>query len=393
MSASSAVLPNDTPDFVDYPVDPRISKATVSDGQVTVVWSDAFSARFHFIWLRDNCACHSCINPVTREQVFEIDAVPLDIAPETVEISDQGGLFIQWQNDGHQSHYHPGWLRNYCYSEIDRCEPKRQPTTWGAGFELPEFEAAEVLHDDGALRDWLSALYEFGATKLKRLALEEDMVGRIAARISFMRETNFGTLWTVQSLPQTNTNANTSLELPPHTDLPTREQEPGLQFLHCFANEAIGGQSVLVDGFRVAEILREAEPGLFELLTQTGIDWHNTDRETDYRCKAPVIGLDADGDLWEVRYGNFLKGPIFAEPDKMPEVYAAYRRFMVESKNPDHQIRYMMEPGDMVAFENRRILHGRDAFDPGTGARRLRGCYVDRDELLSRLRVLNRPGG
>ena len=47
-------------------------------------------------------------------------------------------------------------------------------------------------------------------------------------------------------------------------------------------------------------------------------------------------------------------------------------------------------PGDLVIFDNRRILHGRDAFVQGSGARRLEGCYLETDELLSRLRVLSR---
>ena len=38
--------------------------------------------------------------------------------------------------------------------------------------------------------------------------------------------------------------------------------------------------------------------------------------------------------------------------------------------------------------DNHRVLHGRTAFDADSGRRHLQGCYVDRDELRSRLRVL-----
>ncbi len=44
----------------------------------------------------------------------------------------------------------------------------------------------------------------------------------------------------------------------------------------------------------------------------------------------------------------------------------------------------------MVVFDNRRVLHGREAFDPASGYRRLLGCYVDRGEWDSRIRVLSR---
>jgi gamma-butyrobetaine dioxygenase len=44
----------------------------------------------------------------------------------------------------------------------------------------------------------------------------------------------------------------------------------------------------------------------------------------------------------------------------------------------------------MIAFNNRRTLHARTTFDPSSGLRHLRGCYVDNDDLLSRIRVLER---
>jgi gamma-butyrobetaine dioxygenase len=52
-----------------------------------------------------------------------------------------------------------------------------------------------------------------------------------------------------------------------------------------------------------------------------------------------------------------------------------------------------LRAGDMWAFDNRRVMHARTEFDPSTGRRHLQGCYVDRDELLSRWRVLSRSAG
>ena len=44
----------------------------------------------------------------------------------------------------------------------------------------------------------------------------------------------------------------------------------------------------------------------------------------------------------------------------------------------------------MACFDNRRMLHGRSAFDPSSGRRWPRGCYSEREELESRLRMLHR---
>jgi len=38
------------------------------------------------------------------------------------------------------------------------------------------------------------------------------------------------------------------------------------------------------------------------------------------------------------------------------------------------------------------LLHGRDAYDQGAGERWLQGCYGEREELYSRLRILARRG-
>ena len=56
----------------------------------------------------------------------------------------------------------------------------------------------------------------------------------------------------------------------------------------------------------------------------------------------------------------------------------------------DLTIRVSLAPGDVLAFDNRRILHGRDGYTEGTGQRFLRGCYGERDELHSRIRILRR---
>ena len=42
----------------------------------------------------------------------------------------------------------------------------------------------------------------------------------------------------------------------------------------------------------------------------------------------------------------------------------------------------------MFTFNNRRLLHGRTEFDPNSGHRHLQGYYMDRDEIIGRLKYL-----
>lgn len=381
-------------DWRTFDVDAAIASATIGDGTVDVEWSDARRSPFHFDWLRDNCTCSACVHAATREQVFEIVDAPDDLAARAAYIDGaDGALHVEW-SDGHRSAWSPGWLRAHAYDDTSRAQRHAAHGTHIWTGDDPDaigvFAWRDVVQDDGALLEWLRALQRTGLTLVQGVPAERGRVGEIARRVGLVRESNFGVLFDVESKPRPDSNAYTSLNLPPHTDLPTRELQPGVQFLHCIANDATGGDSVFVDGFALADALRREHPADFAQLASTPFEFWNKSATSDYRCSAPVIGLDARGDVTEVRVANFLRGPLDAPAGSVAAVYRAYRRFLALAREPRFRVQRRLRAGDMWAFDNRRVLHARTAFDPSTGRRHLQGCYVDRDELLSRSRVLSR---
>ena len=102
------------------------------------------------------------------------------------------------------------------------------------------------------------------------------------------------------------------------------------------------------------------------------------------------IALDENQEVTEIRMANFLRGPFSTRPAAMPLLYRAYRRFIALTRDVRLRYRHRLEAGQLWCFDNRRALHARDEFDPASGARHFQGCYVDRDELHSRIRVLQR---
>jgi gamma-butyrobetaine dioxygenase len=387
-----------TPDFVTYPSDVAVADAVCHDRWVEVTWTDRRSSRFHHLWLRDNCPCPSCVAQITREQTFEILAVPAGLTPDAVERTRVGDLFVRWP-DGHESIYDTGWLRDHVYDRADphtRSSTRSTPrTSWdSSSFSAPPtFDATAVMTRDDALHDWLVALSTFGCTRVRGLPDDPDVVGELAARIGVVRHTNFGVLWDVKSEPDPITNANTSLRLPPHVDLPTREYQPGVQFLHCLVNDATGGDSVLVDGLRVAEIVKAESPAHFRTLTTVPWNWANRSRTSDYRWSSPLIVLDGHGEMSEIRVGNWLRAPLVDVGfDRVEEAYEAYRHLFEVTYRKDLVVQFRLVSGDCMVFDNRRVLHARTGFDPNSGPRFLRGCYSEREEVESRLRVLKRAG-
>ena len=218
----------------------------------------------------------------------------------------------------------------------------------------------------------------------------DRQVLRVAERIAFPRRTNFGRHFDVVSLPRPNSNAYTALKLHCHTDLPNWEVPPGYQLLHCLRNDATGGESLLVDGFNVLRALKSKDPAAFEVLATVPLDFGFEDEDADVRYRAPAIALDGDGNVDELRFNIAVMGVLNVPAERMLEVYRAHRRLAALIRDPGFELRYRFSAGDLVAFDNRRVLHGRTAFAAASGPRHLQGCYVDRDVLFSRIRVLER---
>ena len=318
--------------------------------------------------------------------------MPSDLDAGSVSITDKGGLRVQWQPEGHVSDYDADWLRGHRGGGDEGSQRGLAPATWGAELSkaMPGADYDAVTSSDGALLDWLRLLRDFGIAVLRGTPREPLSVLALAALIGPARATNFGEHFDVVSKPEPNSNAYTALGLLCHTDLPNWERPPDYQLLHCLENDVDGGDSILVDGFHAAEALRRREPAAFRLLSRSPIDFHFQDRESDIRFRAPTIALDEAGAVTEVRFNFSVMGALHAPTNRMGALCRALRAFATVLRYPALECRYRLSPGELLIFDNRRVLHGRATFDPTTGARYLQGCYVDRDQLLSRIRVLER---
>ena len=361
----------------------------VAAGALRVTWPDGATAAFPFAWLRDNCPAG--LDPRTGERVFDLLAAPREPAPERVEAS-RDRIALRWRGEDHVSVFDAGWLAAN-RPGAPRPDPADiAPETWRGDLDparLPRARADRLADDPAALRDWLIGLKRMGAALVDGLADDPEAGIGVARRIGPLRDSYYGATFDVVSKPAANSIAYSAAALTPHTDLPYEEQPPGVQFLHCLRNDAEGGGSTLADGFAIAEAIRAESPEAFALLADAPIPFRSCDPTTDIRRRAPVIGRRADGGLAEIRWSVAIADAFDMGPEMMPAYYAAYRRFMAMTRDPGFLISLRLAPGEMLVFDNRRMLHGREAFDPNTGERRLRGCYVDSGSLDSRLRVLS----
>ncbi|XKE46252.1 TauD/TfdA family dioxygenase [Halomonas organivorans] len=366
---------------------PALGEATTSRARLTLTWEDGTRADFPLAWMRDHCACSECRHPLTRERLFLPLEAPTE-APETRVV--EGNLELVWA-DGHVSRFDAVWLhqRRPGAPAPDPVPPRRP---WDEAFRPARIAHGDFVAGAEGERAWLRALLRDGLVLLEDGPLADEEVSRLAGRIGPLRATNFGARFDVRSKPNPNNAAYTAIGLALHSDLPNWRHPPDIQLLYCLENDAEGGESIFADGFAAAETLRRLDPEAFRVLSETPIDFRFQDEAHDIVWRAPVLTLDDAGRVTEVRLNNWIRDSLRLPFEAIDAWYAAYRTFWRLVHDPRHQLEFALAPGEMVAFDNRRVLHGRRAFDPESGRRHLQGTYLDLDMCESRLRVLARPG-
>jgi gamma-butyrobetaine dioxygenase len=329
---------------------------------------------FDAVWLRDNCPCGECRHE-SGQRLLDTVSLPDDLALTSVQTDD--GTIVAIFTDGHESRFDLSWLR----AQVEGTPSRR--TLWGADVELPIERFDDVAAGGEALRRWLAAVDALGFAILTGGPMEPGTVTRVAELFGYVRETNYGRLFDVRSVVDPSNLAYTGLALGAHSDNPYRDPTPTLQLLHCLASSAGGGENTLVDAFRVAEDL---DARAFELLASHPLRFRYRDGDTELEAEHPVLSIDARGELQAVHFNTRSAAP---SPALSREWYDAYRTFGRLLGEPQYQIRFKLDPGDLFIVDNLRVLHGRTGYTE-SGDRHLQGCYADRDGLRSRLAVLSR---
>jgi gamma-butyrobetaine dioxygenase len=384
------------PDFYHY--DPCPLGAAIVEGDfVHLRWPDDKKLACHRFWLRENAVGQGGIDIATREGILDPADLTDDIAVKSAAVDDLGDLIIEWAHDGQRSAYHAGWLRHVADNQHRPASWLPEAVSWTTDLigEVPRVDGSRALESDDVVLSLVNNLLIYGACVLENSPTHEGYLLELAERIGPVRDSNFGMLWDVKADVElagdskTNSTANTGFRLGPHSDLPTREIPPGFQFLHCLINDADGGESTLTDGAALVEVIERDHPEAFELLSTRHWIFFNRGPGIDHRWSAPIIDYLPGCDTPTIRAFYPVRAfPAMANED-VSRSYDALRLFHRMANQPEFELKFRLTAGDIMCFDNRRVLHGRDAFT-GSGKRHLQGIYIDRDEIMSRGRALNR---
>ncbi|PNH47834.1 hypothetical protein VD0004_g512 [Verticillium dahliae] len=388
-------------------------------------------------WLRDRCP--QSTSPSSGNKNFATGEIPVDIAIESVRQDSEGNWEITWRNniprfvaDGiNTSVFRSGQLRRALHTEFASrdlavLQHHTVPTAsqWNRRTLYPrEVSYADWMAGEGHFAAAVTELAESGLVFITGVPRDHDSVRTMALQFGALKETFYGNTWDVVSKPRAENVAYTSEYLGLHSDMLYLHSPPKLQFLHCLENKAVGGESLFSDAMRTAAEMMVHTPDLAAALAETNLGWHYDNGGFFYEQARPVFqGMgqldagtrevlaagaasghdtaDAVARLYAALPTDVWWSPPFQTPLRAPTTpeartrfaawHAAASTFQHMLEEDGNMIRRRLREGDCVVFDNRRVLHGRTAFDPASGGRHLRGAYVGIDEWRSTIKRVER---
>jgi gamma-butyrobetaine dioxygenase len=132
----------------------------------------------------------------------------------------------------------------------------------------------------------------------------------VAEHFGSVHVNNYGRVFDVRTGTDLTLGSNTGKYLGPHTDESYRHGAPGITLFHCLAASLDdGGETILVDGFKAAEVLKESDPASFDILCRVPVFFQRRALpEEDMQSHRRIIALDIDGDVEGIQGDNSPMG-------------------------------------------------------------------------------------
>jgi gamma-butyrobetaine dioxygenase len=369
-----------------------IKKLSITGDELVIEWHDGKESRLYSHWLRDHCQMPTSIDVDNGQRLSSVVNIPQETYIEKAYKDEKGNVCVRFQPENHLSVFLQSWLRKNCYDLNlhfdDRSEKQKhlwQKDSFKA--DLPFINYESMCNDENVKLDALRLVKDVGFFVLESVPTIKGQVLKVISELGYTRETNYGALFEVRTEVNPNNLAYTNMGLGSHTDNPYRDPVPTVQLLHCLESSTEGGDSVLVDGFKAATVLRQESKEDFDILTSTWINFRFSDAKTDLRSRVPMIELNDNNEIVKVRYNNRSIDTIKLPENKIRPFYKAYRHWNEIIERDDLKITFKLSEGDLMLIDNTRIMHARTAFSK-KGKRHLQGAYTDLDGLYSLLNIL-----
>ena len=338
---------------------------------------------FPYIWLRDHCKdIENWDERSNQRKLFTALVDPNIKIEETKIIEDNKKIEVKWPDMNKSVHYSGDFLYK---NSLENISSNSGEALWDKqSINKAELEIKfDELEKNGGFKNLLQTIKTYGFSIINNCPTEMKTVEDIANKIGYVRNSIFGDLWSFESNTEMADSAYTQEELRPHTDGTYNHDAPGLQLLLCCEYEAEGGESIMVDGFKIAQILRENHGTSYNILSEIDIPGRYFGDGVELIAKRPVFKF-SNKKLIQVSFNNYDRGDFRLPNNKINDFYAAIRAFDKLANAKEMQWRQILKPGQLLIFNNWRVLHGRSEF---SGKRKMSGCYINKEDFESVCRM------
>ncbi|MEZ5340916.1 MAG: TauD/TfdA family dioxygenase [Acidimicrobiales bacterium] len=139
------------------------------------------------------------------------------------------------------------------------------------------------------------------------------------------------------------------------------------------------GSVRLADGLAASEALRLADPEAFEALSTIPVEFHYDVGDDIVCARSPIIEVDHQGNFRGIRFSPRLDYAPAIDERRLDALYRGRQWLATYLNSPEVCYRFSLRPGDVLVMDNRRTLHGREAFVMSSGDRFLQGCYLTQE--------------
>ncbi|CAB3411506.1 unnamed protein product [Caenorhabditis bovis] len=332
-----------------------------------------------FVWLRDHCSSTKYYNYPTNQRKSKCLNILEESLVKKLNVGTDN-LEIKWK-DGHVSTFDIKTLLEKCIKA--KFVKSNFISLWDNTLEdIPRSDSKFLKFSEFA-----ENLVRYGVVIVNGVKQTAEDTEELCKSLVPFHDTFFGQFWTFSnaSNEESVTHEDTAYgneEIGPHTDGTYFDQTPGIQVFHCLQPAETGGDTILVDGFNCAEILRSKSPEYFSILANFRISHHYLEGNP------PGSPLKVELSKFLSRFNPYDRAPFdcLASADgaaKALQFYKAYEEFSRICHDPANSVRFSLTPGSVIFIDNHRVLHARTQF---YGTRKMCGCYLSRDNFYAKAR-------
>ncbi|RDD42513.1 putative gamma-butyrobetaine dioxygenase [Trichoplax sp. H2] len=335
----------------------------------------------------------------TNACLIESHTLPQECKLASADL-EEDDVVLRWQGeDDHVGRISRQFLRDHSYSKDALSKRNDQSSVKTFMAELPRIKFEEIYRSKESQRKFLMKLFEYGCCLVQDTPIKAGAIEEMLEPIAPVQPTIYGKIFDLMAVPNPTHIAYSMAPLIFHMDLLYYESPPGIQALHCirFDECVTGGESRILDSFLIAEEFRRDFPEDFEILTRIPVAFQRVHLENDNPVamvyRRPHIVLNHNQEIIAVNWSPGFEGPLSIAEEYVEPYYRARRKFADIVENSQYEVEHRLQPGEMLMFNNRRMMHARREFTLNGGIRHLQGIYLNMDVFRSQTIIANLSAG